>query len=536
MDIRVECVVCMDDLPPRKTAKLKCGHRMCHSCLKRSFKLSITDPQHMPPRCCTADNIPLKHVDKLFDNEFKKTWNKKFVEYSTKNRIYCVKRGCNEFIRPEDVHHAEDGRKYGRCARCKTKVCVRCNGKWHSARDCPKDEETVRFLAQAKNEGWQRCFRCKAIVELKEGCNHMTWYVIFFQDSMLSGSSDLVDSRCGAEFCMICGSRWKSCECPWFNYDAVEDNPLQHMQIHRERFGGRLTIDMPPSPPRDWAPSGASPFTGPRPRLHNYDEEALLRRLQEDRDEVYARRLQNYHDYDEDREDDFRGGFGDVNGIGNAGGHHLNDDFRPRSRHIAVPQPPQPPQMQAMQLEPAPTFDRTSTGYIHDVNRARGVGPASLERRLADRFNSDLRQSPTQRSSASHGPPAPLLSSATAHLQTMTTALGPVAVPTRRHTVESGELYADESPRPRGGGTRSVERVTASGRTTRPVVYEEPEEMALPMGTVVRKQHIRDPPKASNLAGLTGSGRGMDRVSEWRAFVEPGLSPGPEATSVSSSG
>ena len=172
----------MDDLNPRKMAKLKCGHRMCYSCLKRSFKLSITDPQHMPPRCCSADNIPLKHVEKLFDNEFKKTWNKKFVEYSTKNCLYCVKRGCNEFIRPEDIHHADDGRKYGRCARCRTKVCVRCNEKWHGGRECPKDEETVRFLAQAKDEGWQRCFRCKAMVELKEGCNHMTWYVRPFVD------------------------------------------------------------------------------------------------------------------------------------------------------------------------------------------------------------------------------------------------------------------------------------------------------------------------------------------------------------------
>lgn len=173
----MECVVCLDELPSRKTAKLKCGHRMCHSCLKRSFKLSITDPQHMPPKCCTAATIPLKHVDRLFDNEFKRNWNKKYVEYSTRNRNYCPKKGCGEFIRPEDIRHTDDGRKYGKCDKCKTKVCVRCNGKWHSGRDCPKDEDTVRFMAQAKDEGWQCCFRCKAMVELKEGCNHMTWYV-----------------------------------------------------------------------------------------------------------------------------------------------------------------------------------------------------------------------------------------------------------------------------------------------------------------------------------------------------------------------
>ncbi|KUI55162.1 Putative E3 ubiquitin-protein ligase ARI4 [Cytospora mali] len=519
VSIRTECVVCMDDIPSRKTAKLKCGHRMCHSCLKRSFKLSITDPQHMPPRCCTADNIPLKHVEKLFDNEFKKTWNKKFTEYSAKNRIYCIKRGCNEFIRPEDIHHADDGRKYGRCVRCRTKVCVKCNGKWHSARDCPKDEETVRFLAQAKDEGWQRCFRCKAMVELKEGCNHMT-------------------CRCGAEFCMICGERWKTCQCPWFNYDTVENDRLQHMQIPmpaRDRFGGRPTVDVPPSPPRDWAPPGALPFSGSRPRPQNYDDEVLLRRFQEERDEAYARRLQNYQDYDDDREDDFLGGFGDINGIGNAGGHHLNEDYRPRPRHIAVPQPPQPPPMPAMPIDPAPTmFDRSGTGYVQDVNRARGVRANSLERRLADRFNTDLRQNPTHRGSTTHGPPPTLQSAATISLPPMTSAMASAAVPARRHTVEAGELYADESLRARSGGTRSVERVTASGRTTRPVVFDEPEEMMVPLGMVGRNKYIREPPKASNLAGLTGSGRGMDRVFEWRTHVAPG--PGPDTASVTSSG
>lgn len=168
-------MVCWEDLPARKTAKLKCGHRMCNSCLKRSFKLSITDPQHMPPTCCNTDPVPLKHVDRLFDINFKKTWNKKFAEFTARHRIYCPKRSCGEFIRPDHVHHTPDGRKYGKCPKCATKVCVQCNGKWHRERDCPKDEETVRLLAQAKEEGWQRCYKCRVLVELQEGCNHMTW-------------------------------------------------------------------------------------------------------------------------------------------------------------------------------------------------------------------------------------------------------------------------------------------------------------------------------------------------------------------------
>jgi IBR domain, a half RING-finger domain len=174
LDYSVSCVVCRDEERPiHKTAKLGCGHRMCNPCLKRNFKLSITDPQNMPPKCCTAD-IPIKHVESLFDTNFKRTWNQKLAEYSTRNRIYCPSRRCGEWIKPDDIRR-EDGRKCGRCSRCNTKVCCACNGKWHYSRDCPRDEETNQFLEQAKREGWQRCHRCKAMVELKEGCNHMTW-------------------------------------------------------------------------------------------------------------------------------------------------------------------------------------------------------------------------------------------------------------------------------------------------------------------------------------------------------------------------
>lgn len=175
----MSCVVCLeDDVDAAKAPKLKCGHRMCHQCLKRSFRLSIKDPQVMPPKCCTSDPIPIKHVDKLFDVKFKMTWNQKFREFSTRNRIYCPAKRCGEWIKPDQMHRDRDGRKYAKCGRCKTKVCCLCNNKWHGSRDCPKDEETNKVLQQAKDAGWQRCFNCRAMVELLEGCNHMTWWVL----------------------------------------------------------------------------------------------------------------------------------------------------------------------------------------------------------------------------------------------------------------------------------------------------------------------------------------------------------------------
>lgn len=180
--VSVECVICIDEVPSNKAPRLKCGHRICHSCLTRSFRLSIKDPAQMPPKCCTSDHIPLKHVERLFDDHFKRTWNRKFAEFSTRNRIYCPKKSCGAWIKPGRMHE-RNGRKFARCGRCDTKVCCACNGKWHESRKCPRDEETRQILQQAKELGWQRCFSCQALVELSEGCNHMTWYVL---DRLLS--------------------------------------------------------------------------------------------------------------------------------------------------------------------------------------------------------------------------------------------------------------------------------------------------------------------------------------------------------------
>lgn len=97
---------------------------------------------------------------------------------------------------------------------------------------------------------------------------------------------------------MICGSKWKTCDCPWFNYDQVEADRLRHMRI-------------------------------PAPR--GYDEEMGIRRRQERRDEDLARRMgdlrvENYNDE----------GLGEIHGIGVLD-HHMNDTYRRPVPRAAAP-------------------------------------------------------------------------------------------------------------------------------------------------------------------------------------------------------
>ena len=90
---------------------------------------------------------------------------------------------------------------------------------------------------------------------------------------------------------MVCGVKWKGCDCPWFNYENVDahlGNPIR------------------------------------------YQEELDRRRDQEERDEALARRMQGLVvdgnegvRRDRDRE---------VFGIGNMGRHHMNANFIQQAR------------------------------------------------------------------------------------------------------------------------------------------------------------------------------------------------------------
>ncbi|EUC35128.1 hypothetical protein COCCADRAFT_35351 [Bipolaris zeicola 26-R-13] len=305
---RADCLVCMnDDIPIHKTVKLACGHRMCYSCLKRQFTLSVKDPQHMPPRCCTSEHIPLKYADRLFDDKFKVLWNKKFQEYTTSNRLYCPTKGCGQWIKPSKVKMDPTyGRKYARCSSCNTKVCVLCNSKFHTKRECPKDEETNRLVEMAKEQGWQRCYSCKAVVELKEGCNHMT-------------------CRCTAQFCMVCAAPWKTCNCPWFNYQHIpDDDRLNDMRVPyaNPRYPDVEVIEIAEATP----PLGRRPSIRPRERPERERDYDRAER-------VLSGQLRNSLHLPTPTVSSARRTEPEVQiyGVGNAGGHHMNDSYAIRS-------------------------------------------------------------------------------------------------------------------------------------------------------------------------------------------------------------
>ena len=159
---------------------------------------------------------------------------------------------------------------------------------------------------------------------------------------------------------MICGLKWKSCNCPWFNYDAVEADRLEHMQVPEE-------VQIPQA--REQREQRQHRLRRPRP--NNYHEEMNQRRRQERTDEEMARRLQGVDIEDED--DDYQGGIGDIHGVGNNAGHFMNQDYLRAAQNILT----------------GPFNQATAAAnYVMGVAQARGVPqPQGAGRpRMADRY------------------------------------------------------------------------------------------------------------------------------------------------------
>ncbi|KAI5887430.1 uncharacterized protein SCHCODRAFT_02638106 [Schizophyllum commune H4-8] len=200
--IVIECIVCMDDIATQQRVQGPCGHFYCRHCIRQLVATALQDESLWPLRC---DNrpLPVRAIRALLDTATQRTFDAKSAELSTPatRRLYCPNATCSHFLGAADP---DSPRADVRCPRCNTLACSSCKESAHPGAACGENQaaEAVRALARAS--GWQTCPECKNIVELSQGCFHMT-------------------CRCRAQFCYLCAARWKNCTCRQWDEDRLLD-------------------------------------------------------------------------------------------------------------------------------------------------------------------------------------------------------------------------------------------------------------------------------------------------------------------------
>ncbi|RYP05461.1 hypothetical protein DL764_003810 [Monosporascus ibericus] len=212
-DALVECVSCLDDFRAGDTIRAPC-HNYCRDCFRRLISAACQNEQQWPPKCC-LNAIPDATVLLGVDGELQRQWHLRGAEWNVPvgERVYCSEPSCSTWCPPDHINAALGA------ARCSQGhwTCTICRGPQHDgAEACPQDRDLQRTNELAEEEGWKRCYGCGAYVEHREACQHMT-------------------CRCGAQFCYVCGARWRTCSCTMEQLANVKREAAARRQARQDR-------------------------------------------------------------------------------------------------------------------------------------------------------------------------------------------------------------------------------------------------------------------------------------------------------------
>ncbi|TYG65399.1 hypothetical protein ES288_D06G182400v1 [Gossypium darwinii] len=144
------CSICCEDKPTLMMINIKCSHKFCSHCMRTYLYGKLQ---------------------------------------SSLNGIYCPYRNCSILLDPRECLSArassstQSDNSCVECPVCRRFICVECGVPWHSSTSCeeyqnlPLEERdaadiTLHLLAQ--NKRWKPCQQCTRMIELTQGCYHMT--------------------------------------------------------------------------------------------------------------------------------------------------------------------------------------------------------------------------------------------------------------------------------------------------------------------------------------------------------------------------
>ncbi|KAG2673751.1 hypothetical protein I3843_13G092500 [Carya illinoinensis] len=224
--LKETCVICFEDTDANKMFSVDgCLHRYCFSCMKQHVEAKLLDGKgaKCPHEGCNSE-VNIDSCRKFLAPQLVEVMTQRMKESSipVTQKIYCPYPRCSTLMSKSEVlqytkniNVTAERSGLRKCTKCHYYFCINCKVPWHFNMSChdykrsnPQPEDAkLKSLATTKH--WRQCQKCNQIIELAEGCYHIT-------------------CRCGYEFCYTCGAQWKNkkatCSCPiWDERNIIRD-------------------------------------------------------------------------------------------------------------------------------------------------------------------------------------------------------------------------------------------------------------------------------------------------------------------------
>ncbi|KAM5583970.1 E3 ubiquitin-protein ligase RSL1-like [Rosa sericea] len=211
------CAICFEETDVARMFSIDgCLHRYCISCMKKHVEVKLLGGMvaQCPHEACNSE-VNIDSYEQFLAPNLVAVMSQRIKESSipVTERVYCPYPKCSALMSKKEVFEytktsyvsAESAAR--KCMKCHYYFCFDCMVPWHYKMSCEeykqshpfplKEDQLLNSLATTKQ--WRNCKKCNHMVELAEGCNHIT-------------------CRCGYEFCYTCGAEWKNkkptCSCP----------------------------------------------------------------------------------------------------------------------------------------------------------------------------------------------------------------------------------------------------------------------------------------------------------------------------------
>jgi len=227
------CSICLEDINVSQMHEiLTCRQRFCFPCMSQHVEVKLT---HGCVPSCPHEGCNIKlTVDgckQFLSSKWVEVWTKRLEEAAIpdSDKVYCPYPNCSALMTLSGIDRSRQACSSSHpfptaigcteCKQCHKLFCIECRVPWHIGISCQEYQRRApqlhsvdaKFHLLAKNSRWKRCIKCKHMIELAEGCNHMT-------------------CRCGFEFCYVCGAEWKNkkatCNCVLWDENNIIREPL----------------------------------------------------------------------------------------------------------------------------------------------------------------------------------------------------------------------------------------------------------------------------------------------------------------------